>query len=243
MKVRELPDVERPSFKLRYFGSGSLSDAELIQLLTGASDLESAYTSLAESGGLSLMRKMTMEELKKISGIGETSAIKLIAASELGARIAAETPYGRQRLFSAEDVYKMFATELAGEKQEIVLALLLNSKFEIIGRETISKGTMVSACVEPRDIFRSAIKRVALNIIMVHNHPSGDPTPSEEDLNVTAQIEMAGELVGIRLIDHIIIGMGRHASLREMNFLSGDDKLGPLIADRRNKEKDKERER
>jgi DNA repair protein RadC len=109
----------------------------------------------------------------------------------------------------------MFATEFSDEKQEIVTALLLNAKYEVIGRETISKGGIVSAHVEPRDVYRPALKRGSTGIILVHNHPSGDPTPSEEDMFATDHIEKAGELLGVKLIDHIIIGKGRHTSLRD----------------------------
>jgi len=114
----------------------------------------------------------------------------------------------------------MFAAEFSGEKQEIVTSLMLNAKYEVIGRETISKGGIVAAQVEARDVFRPAIKRGATGLILVHNHPSGDPTPSESDLNVTTEIEKAGNLIGVKLIDHIIIGKGRYTSLRDTNVLT-----------------------
>jgi len=239
MRVKDLPDVERPSFKLRHFGAEGLSNTELIQLLTGVKDFKAAEAILVESGGLPLMRKMAVEELEKIEGVGEASACKLIAASELGARIKSETPYGRQRIFGADDVYNMFAPEYSGEKQEIIKALLLNVKYEVIGIEIVSKGGIISAFIEPRDVFRPAVKRGATGIIVVHNHPSGDPTPSKDDLNATAKLEQAGDMIGIKLIDHIIIGMGRHISLRDMNVIGIDDYTKIRVAD----PKEKERER
>jgi len=243
MRIKDLPDVERPSFKLRHFGAEGLSNIELIQLLTGAKDFEAAEAILAESGGLPLMRKMAVEELENISGVGEASACKLIAASELGARIAREVPYGRQRIFGADDVYKMFSSEFSGEKQEIVKVLLLNAKYEVMGREAISRGGIVSAFVQPRDIYRPAVKRGATGIIVVHNHPSGDPTPSRDDLNATADIEKAGEIIGVKLIDHIIIGMGRHVSLRDMNVIGDFDCSRSLVADVKDRDRSEERER
>ena len=224
--IRELPAVERPREKLFGQGGKYLSNTELIALLIGSGTREASAIALAErvlamtESGLSALKGTSPEELLAIKGIGEASASRIIAAAELGARIAAETPYCRKKIFAADDVYKMFATEFSGEKQEIVTALMMNAKYEVIGRETISKGGIVTAHVEPRDVFRPAVKRGATGVILVHNHPSGDPTPSEDDMSATEQIEKAGELIGVKLIDHIIIGSGRHASLREMNVLT-----------------------
>jgi len=239
MKVSELPDVERPGFKLRFFGADRLSNTELIQVVSGVKDFESVEAILADSGGLTFLRKMTSPELEKIAGVSETAACKLIAASELGARIMAETPYRRQRIFEADDVYKMFAAEYSGEKQEIVKALLLNAKNEVIGTEVISKGGIVSAFVQPCDVLRPAIKHGAIAIIVVHNHPSGDPTPSSDDINATAQIDKAGDLLGIKLIDHIVIGMGRYTSMRDHDLIGTIDQSSSLVAD----VKERERER
>jgi len=243
MRVSELPDVERPGYKLRYLGADMLSNMELIQLITGARDFEAAEAILSESGGLSLMRKMTAPELMKIAGVSEAAACRLIAASELGARFMAETPYRRQRIFEAEDVYKIFAAEFSGEKQEIVKALLLNAKYEVIGTEVISKGGIVSAIVQPRDVLRPAVKRGATGVIVVHNHPSGDPTPSADDLNATVEIEKAGEIIGIKLIDHIVIGMGRYMSVMDQKSLGSPGQSKSLVADSKDIDRGEERER
>ena len=237
VNVRDLPDVERPSFRLRHFGAEILSSAELIQVLTGVSDFEAAERVLAESGGLSFIRKMAVEEFEKINGIGEASAIKLIAASELGARMTTERADVRQRIFGADDVFKMFEIGYLGEKQEIIKSLLLNAKYGVVGVETISKGGIVSVFVEPRDVFRPAVKRGATGVIMVHNHPSGDPTPSKDDLVATARIEKAGDMIGIKLIDHIIIGQGRFTSLRDMNVLGIEDHTRSIVADPEERER------
>ena len=224
--IKELPAVERPREKLFSLGCKHLSNTELIALLIGsgtksASAITLAGQVLAVTGtGLTALKGASPEELLAIKGIGEASASRILAAAELGSRITAETPYGRMRIFGADDVYKMFAPEFSGEKQEIVIELLLNAKYEVIGREVISKGGIVSAFVEPRDVFRPAVKRGATGIIVVHNHPSGDPTPSKDDLTATEQVEKAGEMIGVKLIDHIIIGSGKHVSLRDMNVIT-----------------------
>ena len=224
--IRELPSIERPREKLFGQGGKNLSNTELIALLIGSGTREAGAITLAgrvlsmTESGLTSLKSASPEELLSIKGIGEASASRILAAAELGARIAAETPYQRKRIFAADDIYKMFATEFSGEKQEIVTVLLLNAKYEVIGRETVSKGGIVSAPVEPRDVFRPAVKRGATGVILIHNHPSGDPTPSDDDIAATAQMEKAGELIGVKLIDHIIIGCGRHASLKNMNAIS-----------------------
>ncbi|MCL2111695.1 MAG: DNA repair protein RadC [Clostridiales bacterium] len=223
--IRELPLVERPREKLFGQGSKNLSNTELLALLIGSGTQEASAITLAgrvlamTELGLTALKGASPEELLAIKGIGAASASRILAAAELGSRIAAETPYGRVRVFAADDIYRIFATEFLGEKQEIVTALMLNAKFDVIGRETISKGGIVSAHVEPRDVFRPAVKRGATGIILVHNHPSGDPTPSDDDVKATEQIEKAGELIGVKLIDHIIIGSGRHVSLRDMKVI------------------------
>jgi len=224
--IRELPATERPREKLFGQGCKYLSNTELIALLIGSGTKEASAITLAgrvlamTESGLTALKGTSPEELTAIKGIGEATASRILAAAELGSRIAAETPYGRRRIFGADDVYKIFAAEFSGEKQEIVTALLLNAKYEVIGREVISKGGIVSAFVQPRDVYRPAVKRGATGIIVIHNHPSGDPTPSRDDLTATDQIEKAGEMLGIKLIDHIIIGSGRHVSLRDMNVIT-----------------------
>ena len=225
--IRELPLEERPREKLFGQGGKHLSNTELIALLIGSGTHEASAITLAgrvlavTESGLTALKSASPEELLAIKGIGEASASRLLAAAELGARIAAETPFNRKRIYSADDVYKIFATELSGEKQESVFALLLNAKYEVIGRETISKGGIVAAHVESRDVYRPAVKRGATGVILIHNHPSGDPTPSEDDIAATEQIEKAGVLIGIKLIDHIIIGCGRHVSLRDTKVITG----------------------
>jgi len=224
--IKELPLIERPREKLLGQGGKHLSNTELIALLIGSGTRDESAITLAgrvlaaTDSGLTALKGTSPEELLAIKGIGEATAARILAAAELGTRIVAETPYNRKRIYAADDVYNMFAAEMSGEKQEIVTALLLNAKYEVIGRETVSKGGIVSAQVEPRDVYRSAVKRGATGLILIHNHPSGDPSPSENDIEMTEHIEKAGEMIGVKLIDHIIIGCGRHVSLRDMKTIT-----------------------
>ena len=224
--IKDLPVCERPREKLFDYGIKCLSNTELLALLIGTGTRGASAVTLAgevlamTESGLTALKSSSPEELLSIKGIGKASASRILAAAELGSRMVSETPHGRLRIMGADDVYKLLAPDLSGEKQEVVIALLLNAKYEVIGRETISKGGIVAAYVEARDIFRPAVKRGATGLILVHNHPSGDPTPSENDLVSTSEIEKAGELIGIKMIDHIIIGSGRHISLRNMQMIT-----------------------
>ena len=196
-----------------------MSDYALIGVLTGKR--ETAGLLLSDcNDDLSALRTMDVDEIAKIDGIGKSTACKILAAIELGARLASHTPYGRQRINEAGDLYKMLQADFAGEKQEIVTAVYVNAKHEVIGREMISKGSMTGAHVDPRDVYRTAIKRGAAGIFLVHNHPSGDPDPSDVDISATRQLDEAGKVIGIKLIDHIIIGDGRYQSLRDMDILN-----------------------
>jgi DNA repair protein RadC len=243
MNVKELQDTEKPIFRLRYFGANHLSNQELVQILMGSDYRQTAEEILDISGGLSDIRKMTIEELVAISGIGEKEAARLVVAAELGVRIVSEKVCDRQHIVSADDVWEIFKTEFTGEKQEIVTALLLNVMQDVIGREMVSKGSMRSAQIEASDIFRIALKRGAAGVILIHNHPSGDPTPSADDIYTTKRISQCGDLIGIKLIDHIIIGRGRYASLRELNHMEFGDLPLSNVAEVKPKKHEKERER
>jgi len=239
MRVKDLPDAEQPLFKLKFFGTDVLTNTELVQLMTGVNDLETASNVLSINGDMFSLHKAELEELESINGIGEISAGRILAALEFGRRAATVTPTRTKHIFTADDVYKMFAPDALTQHQEVVSALLLNAKYEVISKEFISKGGIVAAHVEPRDVFRPAVKRGATGVILVHNHPSGDPTPSEDDIYSTKRISQCGDLIGIKLIDHIVVGHGRFSSMRDMHFMEfgelGDSKVA--------EEKDKERDR
>ena len=239
MKASDLPDAEQPLFKLKFFGAEVLTNTELIQLLTGVKDIGAAADVLNVNGDLFSLHKASLEELEAINGIGEITAGRLIAALEFGRRAATATPVRAKCILTVDDVYKMFTPDALTQHQEVVSVLLLNAKYEVISKEFISKGGIVAAHVEPRDVFRPAVKRGATGVIMVHNHPSGDPTPSEDDIYSTKRISQCGELIGVKLIDHIIVGHGKFSSMRDMQLMEFGDPGDSKVAE----QKDRERER
>ncbi|MCL2493774.1 MAG: DNA repair protein RadC [Clostridiales bacterium] len=237
-KIKELPAAERPREKLLGQGKESLSNAELLALLIGSGTREKGASALAEEllaaldDGVSSLGTAAPEELSGLKGIGDATAARVLAAAELGMRIAfagLDVPaacaarYGgksvsaRQpalRMMCPEDVAFPFRAKLAPELQECFYTVLLNVRGEKIGEALISRGSANSTEADPRDVFRPAVKRGASAVILVHNHPSGSPEPSEEDLRLTKRLVQAGELIGIRVLDHIIIGREGHVSLR-----------------------------
>ena len=243
MNVRELPDTENPVFKLKYFGPQVLSNAELLQLLTGVRDLEVASEVLAKSGGLSYLHKMTTEELRGFAGIGDSMACKIVAAMEFGRRASQVSPIEAVRISRPEDVYDLFSSDYLTQTQEVLSVVLLNAKNEVMGKEIISKGNFTSAQVNPCDVYRPAIKKGAVGIILVHNHPSGDPSPSDDDIYATKRIEQCGDLVGIKAVDHVIIGHGRFSSLKSMNMMefgaAGNQRVSEKNVIAKNKERDR----
>ena len=244
MKIKELPDTEKPIFKMKYFGADMLSNAELVQVITGVSDLNTASRIIAVCDDPVYIHKMTMEEFEQVGGVGEATAGRIVAAMELTKRVFQTLPSRNIRIFSSDCIYDMFKTEFLGQHQEKVIALLLDAKYHVLARETISKGGIVSAHIESRDVFRAAVKRGATGIILVHNHPSGDPTPSEKDIYATNQISQCGDLIGIKLIDHVIVGHGKFTSMRDMDLIeSGDLECSKNVAERKDGDAERSRER
>jgi DNA repair protein RadC len=212
--IKDLPEPERPREKLLEQGSKNLSNTELLALLIGsgtkeAGALKLAAKVLAHAGeGLVSLKAAAPEELMQIRGIGKATASRILAAAEFGIRIASSGVTYRNRIICPEDVAEMFSAEFAGEKQEYLYTVLLNVKHEMIGRELVAKGGITSSPAIPQDVFRPAVRRGAAGIILVHNHPSGDPSPSEDDYKVTQRISEAGALIGIKLVDHVVVGGG-----------------------------------
>ena len=223
--IMELPKAERPREKLLGQGSKNLSNTELLAILIGTGTKSESAMVLASrvlseaKTGISSLSDISPEELSSIKGIGDATACRILAAVELGKRISTSGMEERVRISCPEDVAMLCMEELRLEKQECLIILLLNVKNEVIGKELISKGGISSSIVDPRDVFRPAIRRGAAGIIAVHNHPSGNPEPSESDILVTEKLSEAGTLLGIELIDHVIIGNGRHISLKNRKLM------------------------
>ncbi|MDF2588299.1 MAG: hypothetical protein K0S41_2140 [Anaerocolumna sp.] len=225
--VKELPLTERPYEKCEHSGPGALSDAELLAVIirTGSKNersIDVASRILKHSHsypGLLGLNYLTMKELMSIKGIGRVKAIQLLCITELTKRMAKATNDGGLRLTTPETVANYYMQDLRHLKQEKILLVMLDTKSRILKDMIISSGTVSSSLLSPREIFLYALKYEAVNIIILHNHPSGDPTPSREDIQSTKRMKEAGNLIGIKLMDHIIIGDNKYVSLSEQGYL------------------------
>lgn len=225
MKIKEMSINERPIEKMVLYGKETLSNSELIAILlkTGTTKLSSLQ--LAErvinqnADGLRNLANITLEELMDIDGIGQAKAATIVAAVELGKRISASEAIQRGKISCVEDVVDIFMERLRYLQKEMFEVLLLDTKGNIISSENISVGDLCSSVVHPRETFKSAIKRSAAAIIFVHNHPSGDLTPSNEDIAITKRLIEAGNILGISVLDHIIIGDGVFVSMKASDLI------------------------
>jgi DNA repair protein RadC len=218
--IKEMPKQERPRERLKNDGIDALSNLELIALLlrTGKKDLsviELSKRVLYHLETLEDLKRISLEELSLIPGIKEAKATTLIAAIELGKRLSLIKHEHKQSLMSPFDIYQLMHRDLSHLEQEHFICLYLNTKSELIKKETIFVGTINQTLIHPREIFRTAIKISASNVIFVHNHPSGDASPSQADLISTKQLIDASKAVGIFMVDHIIIGKNEFFSIME----------------------------
>ena len=219
MKIKYLPEDERPREKCFSRGAESLSNSELIALLINSGTREKSAIALAEEilslddSGIGYLRESSPQELMSVKGIGRSKAVRLAAAAELGKRIAQRPAKVSPVIRSEEDVISLFMEDMRHEKREIFKALLLDAKGAVISAETISIGELTSTLVHPREVFSRAVKKSAAAVIFVHNHPSGDPSPSREDVTTTERLRACGSILGIRVLGHFVIGDGRYASI------------------------------
>jgi len=209
MKIKDMPDASRPRERFLKVGPEGLSDAELFAILlrTGSKgeNVVDMSNRLIREYGLDKLMECSLKELEKIKGIGKTKAMQILTIAELQKRInQSKTPV--KKITCAKDVFDYFHERLKDEKQENFYVLILNNQNNIIKEELISKGILDSAIIHPREVFRHAIKNSAARIILVHNHPSGNPQPSQEDLEITERLRNAGEELGVKVLDHVIVG-------------------------------------
>lgn len=221
--VKEMAPDERPRERMLLRGSASLSNGDLLAVLLntglpGESVLEVSQRILRDHGGLAGLVRLDIVELAAIKGIGPAKAAKLRAAFELASRIAALAPDQRPKITTPDDVINLVGVEMAALGQEQLRIVLLDTKHQVLAIRTVYQGSVNGAPVRPAEIFREAIRHNAVAMVIVHNHPSGDPTPSGADVAVTAELVKAGELLGIDVLDHLVIGQGRHASLRRLGL-------------------------
>ena len=220
-KIRDMPQGERPRERLRDYGSRYLSNAELIAILLrtgiqGENVLAMSNRLLSRFGGLDGLGRANFAELCAERGLSEAKACQLIAALELGRRFISLAPQDRSTINSPQDVANLLQAEMASLDQEHLKVLLLNTKNQVLNTVEVYVGNVNSSIVRPSEVFRPAVRDNAPSIIVVHNHPSGDPTPSPEDVAITRELVSAGKLLGIDLLDHLVIGSGgRYVSLNE----------------------------
>ena len=210
LKIQELPAQDRPREKLATLGAGALSDSELIAILlrtgmVGANAIDVARELLKKYQSLGGLSRCTVAELAKVKGVGPAKAVQLAAAFGLATRLAREQ-LTKQKLDSPELVYDLLGTEMRALSRESLRVVLLDTKLQLMRTEEVSSGSLNESTAHPREIFRPAIIHSAYAVILVHNHPSGDPAPSDADHRLTRRLAEAATLLQIRLFDHIIIG-------------------------------------
>ena len=214
--VRELPPQERPVSRLLRYGHGSLSNAEIIAaVLQTPNALYQANTFLAKHHGLIGLARASLHELQEVNGVGPAQAARLRAAIELGRRMLIASPEDRIQVKSPADAANLMMMEMSTLEQEHMRLILLDSKNYVIDTPTMYVGNLNTSVIRVGELFREAIRQNCAAMIVVHNHPSGDPTPSPEDVSVTELITQAGHLLDIDVLDHLIIGQQRYVSLKE----------------------------
>lgn len=222
MRIKELPLSERPYEKLEIYGAENLSNAELLAIIIKTGTKAESSVSIAQKiltkyagnqDNLRFLQDISLEEFMQIKGIGKVKAIQLKAVCEITKRIARPINNQKKIIKTPKDVADLLIPELRYEKREIAKVLILNSKNVVLRIINISLGGSNFACIEPKDVLSEPIKMQAPRIILVHNHPSGDETPSKGDYKVTDRIYEAAELMGIELLDHVVIGDGTYKSL------------------------------
>jgi DNA repair protein RadC len=218
--VKEMPESERPRERLLDYGPGALSTGELLAIIlrSGTREenvLQLAQRLLANYQGLAGLARASAAGLMEEKGLGPAKVTQIKAALELGQRMLLESPEERSQIRSPGDAANLVLTEMGLLEQEHLRVMLLDTKNRVLSTETVYKGSLNTSLIRVAELFRPAIRANCASLIVLHNHPSGDPTPSPEDVAVTRQIVKAGQLLDIEVLDHLIIGFQRYVSLKE----------------------------
>jgi len=222
--VKNWPERERPRERLIKYGADTLSNAQLLAIIlrTGSGEegvLDLSIGLLNRFKGLRDIESASVADLLSVKGLGIAKVAQIKAAFELGKRLMSESIEDRPLFSTALAVYSYFAPRMKNLKKEVFSCLLLDSKNRFLREVRVSEGTLNRSLIHPREAFREAIREAAQSVIFIHNHPSGDPSPSKDDIAVTERLKNAGEIIGIDVLDHIIIGDGRFVSIKELNLL------------------------
>jgi len=226
MRMNQLPVGEKPREKLLRDGPEGLSTVEVLAVILGTGTRSKSVMDLAsevlamDARGLRYLAECSPEELKKVSGMGEAKVCMLMAALELGKRLSCLPAEERVRIKCPDDIANLFLERLRYEKKEHFKCLLINSRGEILEEHEVSIGDLNSSASHPREVFSPAVRRSAGSVAFVHNHPSGDPSPSDADIDSTRRLVEAGNLLGIPVIDHIIIGDGTYISMKGLGYIT-----------------------
>ncbi|MEN1762066.1 RadC family protein [Anoxynatronum sibiricum] len=225
--IKKMPASERPRERMQSAGAHVLSNPELLGIILSSGTQDVSAVELGRrilchhpNEGIAFLRNTTINELCEIKGIGTAKACQIMAAVELGKRISLREQNQRYKIKSPEDISRLLMDDLRFLQKEKFCILLLNTKHEVLKIEEISVGSLNASIVHPREVFLPAIKNSCAAIALVHNHPSGDPSPSKEDIQITNRLIEAGKLLGISVIDHVIIGDNVCVSLRELDACS-----------------------
>ncbi len=227
LTIKDFPEGEKPRERLLKYGAESLTDAELIAIIIRIGNRNETAVDLSQRllkggnglQGLRFLLEASTEELYKIKGIGAAKTAQIKAALEIGKRLFSIKQKERDAIRCPDDVVYLLMGEMRYLDKEHLKVVLLNMKNQVLSIEDVSIGNLNSSIVHPREVFKTAIRRSSGSVILVHNHPSGDPTPSREDINVTKRIVESGELLGIPVLDHIKIGDGKFISLKEKKLI------------------------
>lgn len=222
-KIKDLPECEQPYERFEAYGGGSLSDSELLGIILRSGTKNASALDLASKiyqihpvyKDLRALNYLTIEDLIKVHGVGRVKAIQILCIAELSRRMAGTLTKAQIRFNSPETIANYYMESTRYLRQEQMILMLFDTKNSLVKDIIISKGTVNSALVSPREIFIEAIRYEAVNIILLHNHPSGDPMPSAQDIAITRRVKEAGDLMGINLNDHIILGDQCYISLKE----------------------------
>ena len=225
MKIKGLPEGERPREKMMYQGKESLSNGELMAILLRTGTREKSALELAgdilsfSDEGLPYLSECTPEELASIKGVGIAKACQIMAAVELGKRASTYPRKDRSEIGSPADIVNLFMEKMRYYKKEHFCVLLLNTKGKVIEEVEVSIGDLNSTMIHPREVFHKAVRRSAASVVLIHNHPSGDPSPSMEDIETTERLMESARILGISIVDHIIIGDGVYTSLKSEGLM------------------------
>ena len=223
IKILDMQKEERPRERLIKNGPSGLSDSELLAIILRTGTMQENVINLSHrilsQYNLKQLSQTNLRQLMEINGIKESKAAQIAACFEIARRLESFNEVPKPKISSPEDVYRQLYPRMREKKREMFIELCLDTKNQIIKEETISMGSLNANIVHPREVFKTALSESAAHIIVAHNHPSGDPTPSREDIEITKKLVETGKIIGIDLLDHVIIGDGRHFSMKEAGHI------------------------